>query len=80
MRLAADIGRSLKAAIPAEHESQLNARSSFEPSVYDLYLRGRHASNMRTPEGLSRAVALFNEATLREPESRSPTSASPVRT
>lgn len=66
--LAAEIAKSLKAAIPAEHESRLNARAAFEPAVYDLYLRGRHAWNMRTPEGLARAVALFTEATRREPD------------
>lgn len=66
--LAAEIAKSLKAAIPAEHESRLNARAAFDPAVYDLYLRGRHAWNLRTPEGLSRAVALFTEATTREPD------------
>ena len=65
--LAREIARSVKAAIVPEHEARLTTRAAFDPAVYDLYLRGRHAWNLRTPEGLSDAITLFTEAVEREP-------------
>lgn len=65
--LAREIAGSLKAALPPEHERRLDTRLGFDPAVYDLYLRGRHAWNLRTPEALSAAVKLFSEALEREP-------------
>ena len=35
--------------------------------AHDLYLRGRHFWNRRTPEGLHKAVSLFEEALRRDP-------------
>jgi tetratricopeptide (TPR) repeat protein len=66
--LAREIAKSVKAAVPPEHQRRLDARAAFDPAVYDLYLRGRHAWNLRTPEGLSAAVGLFNQAVEREPD------------
>jgi len=66
-QLAREIAGSLKAAIVPEHEVRLATRAGFDPAVYDLYLRGRHAWNLRTPEGLSAAVKLFSDAIAREP-------------
>ena len=37
------------------------------PEAYDLYLRGRHAWNRRTKEGLEQAVILFRRAIDRDP-------------
>lgn len=65
--LAKEIAKSLEAAIPVEHEERLVTRAAFDPGVYDLYLRGRQAWNLRTPEGLSSAVKLFEAAVAREP-------------
>jgi TolB-like protein/Flp pilus assembly protein TadD len=65
--LAREIAKSLKAAINPEHEVRLATRAAFDPAVYDLYLRGRHAWNLRTPEGLASAVKLFSEAAAQEP-------------
>jgi tetratricopeptide (TPR) repeat protein len=39
-----------------------------DPAVDDLYLRGRHAWALRTPEGFENAVKYFSEATKRDPE------------
>ncbi len=66
--LAREIAKSVKAALPPEHQRRLNIRAGFDPAVYDLYLRGRQAWNLRTPEGLSAAVKLVSEALEREPD------------
>ena len=66
-QLATEIARSVKAAIVPEHEVRLVTRAAFDPAVYDLYLRGRHAWNLRTPEGLGNSIKLFAEAVRREP-------------
>jgi adenylate cyclase len=44
------------------------ARKPIDPVVYDLYLRGRHAWALRSPEGFENAVKYFTEATKRDPE------------
>ena len=36
--------------------------------AYDLYLRGRHAANLRTPEDLSRSVEYFKQAIALDPQ------------
>lgn len=64
--VAAAIATEVKGAIvPAR---ALAARKAVDPVVYDLYLRGRHAWSLRTPEGLESAVKYFTEATKRDPE------------
>jgi TolB-like protein/Tfp pilus assembly protein PilF len=65
--LALEIAQSLKAAIAPAHETRLAKREAVNPAVYDLYLRGRHASNQRTPESLAAAIDYFSEAAKLDP-------------
>jgi adenylate cyclase len=64
--VAAAIATEVKGAIvPAR---VVNTRKPIDPAVYDLYLRGRHAWSLRSPEGFANAVKYFSEATRRDPE------------
>ena len=64
--VAAAIATEVKGAIvPARAAA---ARKPIDPAVYDLYLRGRHAWALRTPDGLESAVKYFTETTRRDPE------------
>jgi TolB-like protein/Flp pilus assembly protein TadD len=64
--VATAIGTELKGAlVPARTEA---ARKPVDPVVYDLYLRGRHAWALRSPEGFANAIKYFTEATKRDPE------------
>jgi TolB-like protein/Flp pilus assembly protein TadD len=65
--LAREIAKSVKAAILPAHDARMTTRAALDPAVYDLYLRGRHAWNLRTPEGLSAAVRFFSDAVKQEP-------------
>ena len=65
--LAKEIAQSLQAALAPAHEARLKRREAIDPAVFDLYLRGRHAWNLRTPEGLQTAIKFFSEAVRLEP-------------
>ena len=65
--LAKEIAKSLQAALAPAHEARLKRREAIDPAVFDLYLRGRHAWNLRTPESLQTAIKFFTEAVQREP-------------
>ena len=64
-RVASAIAAEVKGAVtPAPAAT----RRPVDPVVYDLYLRGRHAWSLRTPEGFANAIKFFNEATARDPD------------
>lgn len=65
--LATEMARSMKAALAPVHETRLARRAEVDPAVYDLYLRGRHAWNLRTPESLAAAIRFFSDAVRRDP-------------
>ncbi len=62
--VAAAIASELKGVLAAPAAA---VRKPVDPAVYDLYLRGRHAWALRTPEGFENAVKYFTEATRRDP-------------
>ncbi len=66
--LAAEIARSVKAAVTPAEVDRLAGRRAIDPAVYDLYLRGRHAWNLRTGDGLTTAIRFFDEAVKRDPD------------
>jgi DNA-binding winged helix-turn-helix (wHTH) protein/TolB-like protein/Tfp pilus assembly protein PilF len=47
-------------------DGQTGSRTD-DPEAYKLYLRGRHAWNKRTPEGLQQSVQFFEQAIDRDP-------------
>ena len=64
-----ELARSIVATLrPRLFPSRAPAKAPTENlEAHDLYLRGRHFWNRRTPEGLGKAVSLFEEAIRRDP-------------
>lgn len=65
--VATAIAREVKGTIPVEFSNRVAARRPVDPAAYELYLRGRHAWNLRTPEGFAAAAAHFEQAVERDP-------------
>src|SRR5262245_2936050 len=65
-----DLHRDLSQAIAEELRTRLTPRERVGlagarpvvPAAYEAYLRGRHFWNKRSPEGMSRAIASFQES------------------
>ena len=53
--------------VAAAQRSRLRADKAVNPAAYDLYLRGRHAWNERSPQGLADAARYFHEAIRQDP-------------
>jgi Tfp pilus assembly protein PilF len=47
--------------------ARLRNRATIDPTVYDLYLKGRYHWDKRTPEDLNKAVDYFNQAIAKDP-------------
>ncbi len=62
--VAAEIAGEVKGVLAVPLSRQ---RPAVDPAVYDLYLRGRHAWALRTPEGFDNAIKYFTDATTRDP-------------
>jgi TolB-like protein len=60
--VATSIVRELKGAITPRQQSRLSQRRPVDPAVYDLYLRGRQAWSLRTPDGFENAIRYLSEA------------------
>ena len=60
-------GDRVRVTLAPAHEARLKRRETIDPAVFDQYLRGRHAWNLRTPEGLQTAIKFFSEAVRLEP-------------
>jgi TolB-like protein/Tfp pilus assembly protein PilF len=65
---ATQIAAAVKGALSPTQQSRLAARQPIDPVSYDLYLRGRYAWNLRTPEGYRDAVAAFEQAIAKDPD------------
>jgi len=66
--IAATIAREVKGALPGEQQERLARKRLVDPEIYDLYLRGRHAWNRRTPADLQEAVRYFDQALQKDPQ------------
>ena len=62
--VASAVAKELKGALAP---SASTVRRSIDPAVYDVYLRGREAWSLRTPEGFQSAIKYFTEATSKDP-------------
>jgi tetratricopeptide (TPR) repeat protein len=60
--VATPIAREVQGALTPGQQSRLAQRRALDPEAYDLYLRGRHAWNLRTPQGFQDALRLFELA------------------
>ena len=65
--IAGRVAQALDVALGAEHRQQLAVRPTRDLAAYDLYLRGQHAFNRRTADGLREARDLFEQAIARDP-------------
>ncbi len=63
--VAGQVAQALRVAL-ADDESEV-ATPTGDLQAYDLYLLGRHHWNARTPDGLRRAIELFEQATELDP-------------
>ena len=66
-QLAGEIAKEVRVALTPLQQGRLAARAAVDPAVYDLYLRGRHAWNLRTDAGFNAAATYFEEAIRRDP-------------
>ena len=67
-QLAAEIAKEVKVALTPRQQGRLADRGAIDPALYDIYLRGRHAWNLRTDAGLNAAISYFQEAIRRDPD------------
>lgn len=65
--VASAIAGEVKGVLTAASQSRFALRRPVHPQVYDLYLRGRQASNQRTTEGFLEAIRYFDQATQMDP-------------
>jgi TolB-like protein len=66
-QLASEIAKEVKVAITPRQQGRLADRTAIDPALYDLYLRGRHAWNLRTAAGFNAAASYFQDAIRRDP-------------
>jgi TolB-like protein len=60
--LSREIVERLRTKLTIRHEGQLQRRYTENPEAYQFYLRGRHAWNKRTLDGMRQAVTFFHQA------------------
>ncbi len=65
--LASAIAREIHVRLTPAEESRLTHAPSVNPEAHDAYLKGRYFFNRPSDENLSKAIALFEEATRRDP-------------
>ena len=64
--IARAIVAALKLRLPGGANAALLRGGTTDAAAHDLYLRGRHAWNKRTPDGFQQAVRLFEQAIERD--------------
>ncbi len=64
--VAEAIANEVGGAVVSTAQAKL-ARTAVDPAVYDLYLKGRFEQARRTPEGFAAAIALFEQAAVKDP-------------
>ena len=65
--VASAIAAEVRGVVPAAANGAALVRRAVDPGAYDLYLRGRHAWNRRTPEDFEEARKYFELAIAKEP-------------
>ena len=67
--LASAIAREIHVQLTPAEASRLTHAASVNPEAYDAYLMGRYYFNRPSDENLKKAIAQFEEATRRDPNS-----------
>jgi TolB-like protein/DNA-binding winged helix-turn-helix (wHTH) protein/Flp pilus assembly protein TadD len=65
--ISAAIAEQVKTRLSPERQQALARRHTQNADAYDLFLRGRHFLNQRTPEAMQRAIDAFEGATVADP-------------
>jgi len=63
--IAREVSRSLGAKLASGNDR--TERRAPDPEAYDLYLKGRYFWNQRSPEGIQKSIALFQQAIGKDP-------------
>ena len=65
--IALDILDHLKIELLGDEKSRFIKRHTTNPEAYNLYLKGRHFWNLRTKEGINKALDYFQQAIEKDP-------------
>ncbi|HVF89937.1 MAG TPA: protein kinase [Blastocatellia bacterium] len=65
--ISREISDKLRLKLSGQQKRQLTKRHTRDTEAYRLYLKGRHAWNRRTEEGLRRSIELFQQAIDHDP-------------
>lgn len=65
--ISSAIAEQVKTRLSPERQQALARRHTQDPGAYDLFLRGRHFMDQRTPEAMQRAIDAFQRATVADP-------------
>jgi TolB-like protein/DNA-binding winged helix-turn-helix (wHTH) protein/Flp pilus assembly protein TadD len=65
--ISAAIAEQVRTRLSPERQRALARRHTQNADAYDLFLRGRHFLDQRTPEAMQRAIDSFHRATLADP-------------
>jgi len=62
------VAEALKVKLLSEERSQITGRQTENPEAFTLYLKGRAQWNLRTEDGVNKAIKFFEEALARDPQ------------
>lgn len=66
--IAGDVARQIRLHLLPEQQARIATAAPIDPQAYELFLRGLHFWDQRTPESMAQAIKYFIQATEREPE------------
>ncbi len=67
-RVASAIADQIRINLTPQEQAALKTAKLVNPQAYESYLKGRYFWNKRTPDGLSSALAYFNQAIEEDPK------------
>jgi hypothetical protein len=65
--ISAAIAEQVRTRLSPDRQRALARRQTQNAEAYDLFLRGRHFLDQRTPEAMQRAIEFFQRATVADP-------------
>ncbi len=65
--VAREIAREINVALTPQEQARLATTRPVNPRAHELYLKGRFFWNKRTPDGLTKGLEYFQQATVEDP-------------
>jgi TolB-like protein/DNA-binding winged helix-turn-helix (wHTH) protein len=65
--VAEAITREVRLSLDEQEKGQLHSARTYDPEIYDLYLRGRYAFQRRNPDGFREAMGYYQQAVTQDP-------------